>query len=143
MKYTIYDTSTGKILRHIECDASAIQLQCDHWMGSETVSWVENHYSGSEYKITNGQAEALSPKPGPFYFWNHVTNEWAVDTDLLVSTLTRKRSDLLAQTDWLVTRQQETGVSMPAEWLTYRQQLRDITQQSGWPTNVIWPTPPV
>ena len=43
MKYTIYDTSTGKILRHIECDASAIQLQCDHWIGSETVSWVENH----------------------------------------------------------------------------------------------------
>ena len=27
-------------------------------------------------------------------------------------------------------------------WATYRQALRDITTQEGFPTNVVWPTPP-
>lgn len=30
-----------------------------------------------------------------------------------------------------------------AAWATYRQQLRDLPSQSGFPTNVTWPTEPV
>ncbi len=28
------------------------------------------------------------------------------------------------------------------EWRVYRQALRDVPKQSGFPTNVIWPTEP-
>ena len=28
------------------------------------------------------------------------------------------------------------------EWITYRQELRNVPAQSGFPTNVIWPTKP-
>jgi hypothetical protein len=27
-------------------------------------------------------------------------------------------------------------------WLSYRQSLRDITKQTGWPTDVVWPKIP-
>ena len=31
---------------------------------------------------------------------------------------------------------------VPDEWRTYRQALRDLPAQSGFPTNVTWPTKP-
>ena len=31
---------------------------------------------------------------------------------------------------------------IPDDWRTYRQSLRDIPAQSGFPTNVTWPTEP-
>ena len=52
-----------------------------------------------------------------------------------------KRDDLLAKTDWVVTRASETGVAETDAWKTYRQALRDITTQSD-PFNITWPTEP-
>lgn len=53
-----------------------------------------------------------------------------------------KRDALLADTDWYVVRQAETGKPVPTDVLAYRQELRDIDQQPGWPTEVNWPTLP-
>jgi len=53
-----------------------------------------------------------------------------------------KRDRLLTDTDWVVTKASETDDSVPTEWKTYRQALRDITEQSGFPDNVIWPPRP-
>ena len=52
-----------------------------------------------------------------------------------------KRDDLLAKTDWVVTRASETGVAETDAWKTYRQALRDIPTQSD-PFNITWPTEP-
>ena len=52
-----------------------------------------------------------------------------------------KRDDLLAKTDWVVTRASETGVAETDAWKTYRQALRDITTQSN-PWDITWPTEP-
>lgn len=52
-----------------------------------------------------------------------------------------KRDDLLAKTDWVVTRASETGVAETDAWKTYRQALRDITTQSN-PYDITWPTEP-
>ena len=49
-----------------------------------------------------------------------------------------KRTALLKETDWLAL----NDVSMNWEWATYRQALRDITKQSEFPYNVIWPAKP-
>ena len=49
-----------------------------------------------------------------------------------------KRNDLLSQTDtWGLADYPAT-----ADELAYRQALRDITAQSGFPTDVTWPTKP-
>ena len=52
-----------------------------------------------------------------------------------------KRDDLLAKTDWVVTRASETGVAETDAWKTYRQALRDVPTQSD-PFNITWPTEP-
>jgi hypothetical protein len=40
--------------------------------------------------------------------------------------LSRERDKLLAETDWMVIKAQETGVPVPQAWKDYRQALRDL-----------------
>ena len=49
-----------------------------------------------------------------------------------------KRDQLLAETDWMAL----SDVTMSTEMQSYRQALRDITEQTGFPTSVTWPTKP-
>jgi hypothetical protein len=49
-----------------------------------------------------------------------------------------QRNYLLAETDWMAL----SDVTMSPAVATYRQVLRDITEQVGFPDNVIWPTKP-
>ena len=53
-----------------------------------------------------------------------------------------RRDNLLQETDWIVIKSYERGANIPAEWELYRQALRDITNQAGFPYEVIWPTKP-
>lgn len=53
-----------------------------------------------------------------------------------------KRDRLLANSDWVVTKNLEQGTPIPQDWLHYRQSLRDITEQEGFPYSVVWPTSP-
>ena len=55
-----------------------------------------------------------------------------------------ERNAKLAETDWLVIKEREEGgsVSNFADWKTYRQALRDVPTQTGFPSNVTWPTKP-
>jgi len=49
-----------------------------------------------------------------------------------------RRLILLGETDhWAL-----TDRTMTAEQIAYRQGLRDITEQDGYPDNVVWPTKP-
>lgn len=58
------------------------------------------------------------------------------------------RDDKLASTDWITSKAVDRnardglGVQIPLVWLDYRQALRDITNQDGFPYNVIWPQEP-
>ena len=53
-----------------------------------------------------------------------------------------KRNALLSDTDWIVIMHTEKGTNIPMEWEVYRQALRDITDQAGFPFDVVWPTKP-
>lgn len=55
-----------------------------------------------------------------------------------------QRDSLLASTDWLVIKAQETGGSIPADWAAYRQALRDITDHANFPylADEDWPVKP-
>jgi hypothetical protein len=49
------------------------------------------------------------------------------------------RNDKLKECDWT----QITDATVDKEvWATYRQALRDVTVQTGFPWNVVWPTQP-
>ena len=43
------------------------------------------------------------------------------------------RDALLAQSDWMVIKAQETSTTLDSDWATYRQALRNITAHSSWP----------
>ena len=49
-----------------------------------------------------------------------------------------KRDGLLAATDYFAL----TDVTMDAAMTTYRQALRDITEQEGFPNDIVWPSLP-
>ncbi len=51
-----------------------------------------------------------------------------------------KRDYILAQSDW--TQLPDVPLEAKAAWATYRQALRDVTDQPGFPENVIWPERP-
>lgn len=70
------------------------------------------------------------------------TNEFVPDPDLVedmaVSVAKSERLRLLEETDyWAV-----GDRTMTQEQRDYRQALRDITEQEGYPLNVIWPIKP-
>ena len=53
-----------------------------------------------------------------------------------------RRNEILAESDWRVVKDTETGIAMSNEWKTYRQSLRDITQHYQNLDDVVWPTEP-
>jgi Phage tail assembly chaperone protein len=53
----------------------------------------------------------------------------------------KRRAELLAESDWVVTKAMDQGTPVPADWQAYRQALRDITSQTD-PFNIVWPTKP-
>ena len=56
--------------------------------------------------------------------------------ELAEKNIRDKRNQLLAATDWMAT----TDNTLSDEMTAYRQALRDITSQTGFPYEVIWPT---
>ena len=54
----------------------------------------------------------------------------------------QERNQKLAETDWIVTKCSEEGVSVPDEWKVYRQRLRDITNTYEKQADVVWPPKP-
>jgi hypothetical protein len=66
-----------------------------------------------------------------------------VDTiEHLKQTRKEERNQLLAETDWIVTKSLESGEAVPDEWKQYRQALRDIPTQPDFPDDIEWPTKP-
>jgi hypothetical protein len=50
------------------------------------------------------------------------------------------RNSLLAKSDW--TQGKDIPDNVSSAWATYRQALRDVTEQSGFPWTIEWPTQP-
>jgi len=66
----------------------------------------------------------------------------AIKNILGFEQLRYNRDKKLAETDWVVTKANETGVAESNEWKTYRQALRDLPSNTTDPFNPTWPTKP-
>jgi hypothetical protein len=67
---------------------------------------------------------------------------WVVEQipqDAAERNIRDERNQMLSESDW--TQVADAPVDKAA-WATYRQELRDITDQAGFPYNVVWPIPP-
>lgn len=87
----------------------------------------------------------IGEAPGAGYLYHYATKQWVEHPDLLRAFSLDKqarlrRGDLLQQSDW--TQLSDVSITTKAAWATYRQELRDITAQSGYPFDIVWPTAP-
>ena len=77
-------------------------------------------------KLINGirvnlTAEEITARQAEETAWN------AKAFDRAIARLRTNRNNLLAETDYIVTKNLEAGTDIPADWKTYRQSLRDLT----------------
>lgn len=76
----------------------------------------------------------------PEYVLDQQTNTWTIHPAVLIMRAKTKKDRLLIESDW--TQLADVSLTNKNEWITYRQQLRDISKQSGYPSEILWPTRP-
>lgn len=89
-------------------------------------------------------SEAIGDAPSAWHKYHLQTKQWVEDkpVEAVVFEIKTKRSELLVASDWTQLPNGPLTAEQTTAWATYRQELRDIPAQSGYPLNVIWPTPP-
>jgi hypothetical protein len=71
--------------------------------------------------------------------WKLIKQATPISQDQAEEVARAIRTKLLSSTDW--TQVNDSKVNAEA-WAAYRQELRDVTSQSGFPYNIVWPTEP-
>lgn len=151
MNYIVYDHQTKEIIRTGECSEYDFPLQ-----PSEGQGVVEGSYTSQQAYVDNGvvipytqeQAQTKANKPSFFFVWSNDTFTWQDPRDVqqkyndAVDSINIQRVELLYKSDWTQIPNNPLTTEKQQEWADYRQQLRDITSQSGYPFNVVWPTQP-
>ena len=107
-------------------------------------SW---NFNGSEYSGLEW-LDSGATKPTETEINNKISE---LDSAEAMRLLREERNILLSETDWMVTKSVETGVTISNDWKTYRQALRDLPASSS-PSldefydlnfsSVTWPTEP-
>ena len=149
--YIRYEIATGEIDCTGTTDTDILPFDIpDGYASMEGYGVNQTNYVANSaiQQYTIAQQVTKANKPIYKCVWSNQTFTWN-DT----RTLEQQNSDaegaaistrdmLLSQSDWVVVRAVDQGTPIPTDWQTYRQALRDITNQSGYPTNVVWPVAP-
>jgi len=112
--------------------SSNFELTTDTGSLKEVVYETEPTYDTSTQKLVKTNTETETT----------ITVGWTVQdlsNDELANMIRNKRDVLLMQTDFEMVSDRNPSTAMT----TYRQALRDIPGQSGFPTDVTWPTKPI
>jgi len=86
------------------------------------LSWLGEAYADQGWVQVEGEEVVLNTSPG-ILAWE-------------------KAKELLRQSDWSVLSDVPMTVAERQAWKDYRAALRDVRMQSGFPTNITWPTKP-
>lgn len=68
--------------------------------------------------------------------------ETTPDYEQMAADVRATRDALLAASDYTQATDYPSTYAMRTAWAEYRQQLRDVTKQTGFPADVVWPLPP-
>ena len=120
-EFTIYQKSTGKIVKAMQCDKETLLINLN-----EDESYIDGFYKPDDYKIVDGEPVQVVP-------------------DLLEEMKNRnleRRMSQLAGSDWTQLPDVTLSDSEKSNYAKYRQALRDITTHSNWPNlnDSDWPT---
>ena len=78
----------------------------------------------TKYKLLNGVKVQLTAEEETELDNFHANNN---TFEKQIAKLRIQRNALLAETDYIVTKNLEAGTDIPADWKTYRTNLRDLT----------------
>jgi hypothetical protein len=136
--FTIYNKFTNQIISSGHCLDQDFENQIvpDNCLIIEGESNLQTHY------IKNGEIEQIPINNNPNMVFDTISGNWKEDQNLTIQNIKNKRYKLLINSDWTQLPNNPLTLEKQQAWAVYRQQLRDIPQQSGYPTNVIWPTQP-
>lgn len=137
MKYFSIYNNVGQILQSGCCSDEDYELQ-----KSDEQFILEIATNPSTQYIKNGAVVSIPPKPDYASYFDYATEQWVGDTANQESVVLSKRNNLLYTSDWTQLPNSPLTLEVQQEWAIYRQQLRDVTSQSGYPFNVIWPIAP-
>jgi hypothetical protein len=137
MIYSIYNQTTGQIIKIVHTNEIDLQLRPDE-------SYLEGPIDDTRFYIENGEPVEIPAKPSPYAEFNFITKHWESNSSLAISEVNTRRQLLLTNSDWTDTLSAKTrlGDDLYNQWQAYRQALRDITTQAGYPLTVEWPTAP-
>ncbi|CAB5206973.1 Phage tail assembly chaperone protein [uncultured Caudovirales phage] len=136
MNYFLHFNSNGRIFAQ-DIDGSNYPDSMSLNIGTNPIDITKNF-------IQDNQVALLPDKPNDNNYWefDYENKVWIGDAVIASSQALAKRLTLLEQSDWTQIPNNPLATEQQTAWATYRQELRDITAQSGYPFNVIWPTPP-
>lgn len=137
MKYFTVYNNVGQILQSGECLDEDYDLQC----GDENFI-IEIQTNPSTQYISNGEIVSIPPKPDYVCHFDYSSGQWIGDSAPQEINVIARRNALLYSCDWTQLPNGPLTPEVQQQWAVYRQELRDITSQSGYPFNVVWPTPP-
>lgn len=136
MRFALYNVGNGKVVStHHSLDGLALPVGCaaievDSSVGLSDALWV-----------VDGVLMHSAP-PSENHTFNYKALAWELDLPTFENRAIEGRHKLLLASDWATLPDVNLTDAQKAEWATYRQALRDITDQPGYPLEVVWPTPP-
>lgn len=137
MNVSIFDKTTGQLLRRATVPAGMVQAQ----LAEPNEDWIEGDYPDDKFYIENFTPVAMPPRPSEHHVFNYTTKQWedprTPDTEWPI--VRAERNQLLTASDW--TQLPDVPLATKDAWADYRQALRDITEQPD-PFAIVWPTPP-
>jgi hypothetical protein len=136
MKHLIYYDRQGKITRLTGLPDG---MQPEPQAGERYLLSDEYRDTEGQY-VDGGRLRPLPPQPSPAHVLDWPTKTWKLNPALAARQARERRDRLLAASDW--TQLPDVATATQAKWAPYRQSLRDLSQQPGFPANIVWPTPP-
>lgn len=134
MKNYILYSDNGQILRTGVCADNDFNLQ------GQNV--IEGNANDSTQYIQDNKIINMPPKPDGAAYFDYGIKQWILDYPAQEQIIKKQRDYLLYQSDWTQIQNNPLTPEKQEEWAIYRQQLRDITEQAGYPFDVVWPTKP-
>jgi hypothetical protein len=135
MIYSIYDLSTGQIL-------STINNLADTLVPDNA---VVGSYNDQEHyvDVATKTVVAKSAQPSINHVWDLTTKTWSLDNTQTANSVRQQRNGLLSAVDrvnpvWYSALTQEQQQQL----IAYRSALLAVPQQSGFPTEIEWPSKP-
>jgi len=123
--------------------ANAAQTMIDCQVLHEVYGWIPFTATPDDIESYGREifANAVSGKYGPVADYLPPP---APTPEQLAEQARTTRNQLLAESDWtqLPDARAAMGAEKASEWDNYRQALRDITDQPGYPSEIIWPVKP-